>query len=294
MRSGGWSLEVFDFFDNSLTDNKEDSASSYSVRRSDFCNKSASDLSRSLGSNYLEVNGKFAIQAFEKCVSDTNADIVYMDYSLIGNGEGQLISAALHRRVSGKASSLSYDIVGFDTTPSDTADCKIQSKDFADSLKKGEVIKISATPATISCVKNTDSTIKIDLVTSEGAFSIISPSNEERENKQLLELKAEVARLGDQLRDAEILIGTNLNAVDGLGDDVVSVSSEVDQLIKSSRVIFAPECPQGYRAFTKLGMAVGNTAIDKVSAQGWEVNPGIGPWVNVGWSAFHPLICVRQ
>lgn len=215
MRSGGWSLNVFGYFDNALTDNKSRGSSDYDVRRSDFCNKSASELSRSLGTEYEEANGQFALEAFERCVELRSADTIYVDYELIGSGQGQLVAGNINRFKAQDAGSLRYFLQGFSTTPQNAGvQCKFLSRPIPADVSVENPVSVDATPAGFSCEKTEDKSVIIDIQTSEGSFRVVAPSSEAEEETAIDVLRAEVSGLSsdiDELRDQNVELQTQID-----------------------------------------------------------------------------------
>lgn len=237
MRSGGWSLNVFDLFDNSLTDSKSQSSGSYSVERTEFCDKSSADLARSFGANYMERNGQFVLRAFEHCVTTTNADILYLKYQLNDYGANQVITGDLVRDTGPRRSSLGYYIHGFSVTPADAdVSCKITGQDISDDVSTSNPIPINSSPADLACSKGEDRTVSISIQTSEGAFRVISPSNEEDERlRDMRVLESQVARQNAEISSLNQEI-TDANATaSNLRDQLRSTATQRDQFSKRHR-----------------------------------------------------------
>lgn len=211
MRSGGWNLNVFDYFDNSLEDNKSRSNSNYSVKSSEFCDKSASDLARSLGTNFRENNGQFVLEAYQQCVKSTNIDTLYMSYDLIGSAETQLVSGRIHRAVpDSAASSLAYRVEGLSITPPNAGvTCQVLSQQIPGDLSTENPIRVDSTPAAFSCAKSQDKSIIIDIQTSEGSFTIVAPSAVEEELRKVDELEQQIVSLNDELESLRGALSEN-------------------------------------------------------------------------------------
>lgn len=210
MRNGGWKLDVFGYFDNSLLDRKQQGSNSYSVKNSKFCNLSSSEFSKTLGSSFEEVNGKFAFDAFRECVRITSSDVMALSYETIGDGAGQLITGELVRYVSGRPTALAYDIQGFGVTPRNAkVQCSVISQDIPENLSVNRPISVNVTHAPFACERVEDRTVVIDIQTSQGGFRVISPSSSENETTSLEELTREVGELSINL--AELVQSTDNN-----------------------------------------------------------------------------------
>ncbi|MDW3223433.1 MAG: hypothetical protein R8G34_11190 [Paracoccaceae bacterium] len=230
LRSGGWGLELFDIFDNSLVDTKQSSEGSYSVQRTRFCSQSTADLSRSLGSNYQERNGRFALQAFEACVQRTSASLAYLEYNLVGVGADQIVEAQIHRRVGGTQTNLSFDIQGISHLPETAGvSCKIASQPIPEGLSPEQPIKATSTPIAVSCARQTDVNTTTTVQTSLGSFTIVSPSKaEDARLREFEALSSELAvsqkkavQLQDSLSDERKQVGDLSQRVSQLEQDKV-------------------------------------------------------------------------
>ena len=222
MRSGGWDLEVFELFDNSLKDNKSTNASVYRVSDSQFCSSSASDLAQSFGANYLEINGRFVLEAYNQCIRDTGIDKTFIAFELIGSGDDQVIDAALYRVIGGNdTTSLSYELESFSVVPSDAGvECQFQGQAVPEELTFP--VTINATPARIACAKTEDRNVSILISTSEGDFSIPMQSMPDSE------ILTQNATLSVALQQAESELSEvqgELNAVQGRLSDAESRAS---------------------------------------------------------------------
>ena len=143
MRDGGWNLDVFGYFDNSLVDSKQEETGSYEVTRSEFCNKSSSELTQTLGVDFLETNGEFAFDAFKQCVEETNSNVTALSYEFVGGGAGQLIAGELSRFINGQQQNLPYELYGFAVTPaSANVECTFLAEGIPDGLSRDTPVEI--------------------------------------------------------------------------------------------------------------------------------------------------------
>lgn len=192
-RSGGWNFDMFDIFDNSLQDNKQKASGSYNIKRTQFCSLSSANLSRTLGINHQETNGQFVLEAFQACVQTTSSNSVYFQYELVGLGKDQKVDGEIHRTVS--KGSLAYDIEGVSFIPTDAGvSCEVASQKVPDNLSRNNPIEVKSTPISLTCSKTKDVTTIVTVQTSEGSFSVTSPSQAEDERTaELISLNGELA-----------------------------------------------------------------------------------------------------
>lgn len=198
LRSGGWSLDVFGYFENSLVDRTSRTATDYSVRNTEFCNKSSNQLVRSAGTNFLEVNGRFVLEAYESCVETAGGNRLFLTYETHGFGNDSVIAGDLIRTLSNQGS-FTYDILGFSVTPSNAGvSCVLGSGDNGTALLATPITTVDRSPVSISCSKSVDVTAVINIQTTEGDFKIVSPSTTEDERD---------LRMQDLIVDLEALEG---------------------------------------------------------------------------------------
>ncbi|MEL6171409.1 MAG: hypothetical protein AAFR02_05270, partial [Pseudomonadota bacterium] len=228
LRSGGWSLDVFGYFDNALVDRKQTSASAYSVKNSEFCNKSAASFSQTMGSNYLETNGKFVLDSFNKCVRDVSQNIIYMDYRINNSDELQVISGSIHRKVA-SGSSLDYQLDGIAVLPiSDKVSCQVQNSMINVNNGNQDAMRISSTPASFSCIKPSDTVASIDIITSEGSFNIIAPAADDIEREEVItRLQQESANVSVKLTTAEAALTTATQEASRLSTQLTQANQRV-------------------------------------------------------------------
>lgn len=204
LRSGGWDLEVFDYFNNSLKDNKRVSTGSYDISRTEFCTSTSQQLARSLGSNYLERNGRFVLDAYAKCAEIANKNVLYLEYNMIPLGDIEILEGTLHRRVS--SGELTYSIKGLSVTPKNSnISCRIGSRPVPQKQSEPqEWLKIEASTAIVSCEKPAASPAYISIDTTAGGFSIHAlPQDEAAEAAELEQLSTELKEAYERVAQLE-------------------------------------------------------------------------------------------
>ena len=214
MRDGGWNLDVIGYFDNSLVDSKQEETGSYEVTRSEFCNKSSSELTQTLGVDFLETNGEFAFDAFKQCVEETNSNVTALSYEFVGGGAGQLIAGELSRFINGQQQNLPYELYGFAVTPaSANVECTFLAEGIPDGLSRDTPVEIQETPAGFTCLRSDDVSIVLDIQTTQGSFRVISPSSAQVEQTKVEQLQNELMALRSELSNTRIELEANLESV---------------------------------------------------------------------------------
>lgn len=224
LRSGGWDLEVFDYFNNSLKDNKRESTGFYDIRRTDFCTKTSNEIARTFGSNYLEVNGRFVLEAYDKCTETMSRNSLYLDYELIPLGTIQILQGTLRRKVSGNNNTFPYTINGLGVRPKGSEiSCDIGSRSFSQDESDRFELKVEESTVIISCEKPSTSPAYITIETSMGDFSIYAPSQNDSEQAEIFD------KVSSDLEKATSRIPELEFEIDRLNRELASKNIEASQ-----------------------------------------------------------------
>lgn len=190
-RSGGVTFGMFDFFDFGVSDNKSRLRTNYNVKDSVFCSETARNIAAKSNIGFNERVGRFALQAFERCVELTQSSGLWMTYDVIERG--RILRATMTRK-SDATTPLSYNITDLDIQALDgaTVNCSIDQ----DRIIEGEPINVNAGTARFTCVKEGDGAAVIDLRTDVTEFTLTMPSSATIHDDNVTERQSEVdARL---------------------------------------------------------------------------------------------------
>jgi hypothetical protein len=252
IREGGWELDVFGWFDNSLRDNKQEQTGNYSVQRSEFCANSVSDIARSFGSDYRQVSGKFALEAFEACVERTQSNVLYVTYLIpsVAPNNPSILQGDLVRVLLGEGE-FPYEIRGFSTSPDEAdIDCKLRTSQIPDDLATNP-LRVDSSPAKFTCVRRDDIDTFIEITTTQGDFTVLFPSSETVRINELAALASRIVKLENNAVDLQKTVErrrfhagvdrwiniTNNDGVDiSLSADICSLTSVDDNISQACLV----------------------------------------------------------
>ena len=256
MRDGGWTLNVFGYFDNALVDSTNTGSSAYNVRNSEFCDKSASELSRSLGTDFLETNAQFVLQAYQECVRITEESGLWMTYEIVEDGSA--LRGVLRRKASPNTP-LGYEIedLSISTTDSASVDCNLASNGDEFSGDAIQARSVNAGTATFTCIKRGEGAAFVDLRTSIVEFPLYMPSETVNDHAEvdalrdrIVQLEASYGESQTELQELRAIAGNPVNLLalsnrlvidDGQGANVQqSVDCRPDEVVTACYALMQP------------------------------------------------------
>ncbi len=297
MRTGGWSLNVFGYFDNTLNDTKNRGSNSYQVEESEFCNQSAAYHSSNLSTNISEANAGLVLDAYTECIRLTQESGLWMTYELVE--DSRALRGTLRRRATPNTP-LGYSIeeVSISTTDSANVQCNLIVNGEKLEGQALESRDIDAGTATFTCIKSGDGAAFVDLRTSIVDFPLYMPSDKAVARTKLDDLRDKLGRFEDELEeDRAVLVAGFASQLDDANRQVAAqlaaANARIEALetnLDSIKIVIHPVgCPTGFVDRGKLAMMSNQGNIHSLIG----TNPIGDSALGGNWRFFHPHICAR-